>query len=359
MTADGVSRPMLLRQPVPDGLRPACEAMIPAGTRSASVNGQALALLTPDPNRVVVIGDTGCRIKGPQVQDCNDPAKWPFKIVAGRAASAKPELVVRGHSCLYREDACPEGLDKLCGGTPNGDRWETWNADFFHPASKLLAVAPWVFTRGNHETCERSWRGWFYYLDPRPFSGSCQVYSPPYVVNLGKFEIAMLDTSAAIDTTADPKQIAIYAAQLALLQVHDAWLLDHHPFWGLLIDPRTRQARIDSASACGAWEQTSPKEFSLIVSGHTHLFEIIGFDRARPPQIVAGDAGTDLAPEIKASVNGMTIHGLTIASGQTRHEFGYTLLNRIAGGWSVELKGAAGLTLVTGRIEGDRVIFPK
>jgi hypothetical protein len=177
------------------------------------------------------------------------------------------------------------------------------------------------------------------------------------VVKLGGFEIAVLDSSAAIDTMADPKQVAIYTAQLASLHVHDAWLLDHHPFWGLRIDPFTGKAGSSTPPLEVAWEKTSPKGFSLIVSGHTHLFEIIGFDRGRPPQIVAGDAGTALAPEIKASINGMTIRGLTIASGATKHEFGYTLLNRIAGGWSVELKAAAGLTLVTCRIEGERVIF--
>ncbi len=73
----------------------------------------------------------------------------------------------------------------MCGGTPAGDNWEAWNADFFAPAAKLLAGAPWVFTRGNHESCDRSWRGWFYYLDPRPWDGTCQEYSPPYTVKIG------------------------------------------------------------------------------------------------------------------------------------------------------------------------------
>ena len=73
----------------------------------------------------------------------------------------------------------------------------------------------------------------------------------------------------------------------------------------------------------------------------------------------AGDAGTQLAPEIKTSINGMTFHGVTVASGETRHEFGYTLLNRVAGGWSVELKAAAGRTLVTCRIKGNHLVFSK
>src|ERR1700676_5323988 len=67
--ADGSVLPMVLRQPVPSGLRPACEVVIPAGAKSASVNGQTLALPRPDPSRIVVIGDTGRRIHGPRGQD--------------------------------------------------------------------------------------------------------------------------------------------------------------------------------------------------------------------------------------------------------------------------------------------------
>jgi hypothetical protein len=359
LRADGASLPMTLRQPVPEGLRPACEATIPRGTKSASVNGQELALPPADPAQIVVIGDTGCRIKGPRVQDCNDPAKWPFEIVAGRAAASKPQLVIHVGDYLYREEKCPEGSSKFCGGTPSGDLWETWAADFFKPAAKLLAAAPWVFARGNHETCDRSWRGWFYYLDPRPFRATCQAYSPPYVVKLGGFEIAVLDTSSAIDTLADPAQVATYASQLASLRLRNAWLVDHHPFWGVARDRLTGKTSQVTRLLEAAWEKASPKGIDLILSGHTHLFEIIGFDHERPPQIVAGDGGTDLAEAIPKSVTGMQVHGLAISASETKHEFGYTVLRRDAAAWKVELKSAAGLTLLTCRMEGKRVIFPK
>lgn len=359
MRADGAALPMPLRQPVPEGLRPACEATIPPGTKSASVNGQALALPPADPTQIVVIGDTGCRIKGPRVQDCNDPAKWPFETVAGRAAASKPQLVIHVGDYLYREEKCPEDSSKFCGGTPSGDLWETWAADFFKPAAKLLAAAPWVFARGNHESCDRAWRGWFYYLDPRPSPTGCQEYSAPYVVKLGGFEIAVLDTSAAIDTLADPAQVATYASQLASLRVRNAWLVDHHPFWGVASDRGTRKTGQMTPPLDAAWEKASPKGIDLILSGHTHLFEIIGFDHGRPPQIVAGDGGTDLAEAITKSVNGMQVHGLAISASDTKHEFGYTLLSKDATGWEVALKSATGLTLLTCRIEGERVIFPQ
>jgi hypothetical protein len=358
LRVDDSSVPMSLRQPVPSGLRPACEAVIPSGAKSVSINGRQLALPTPNPSRVVVIGDTGCRVKGPRVQDCNDPAKWPFEIVAGRAAAAKPDLVIHVGDYLYREGKCPEGSGKLCGGSPSGDVWETWSADFFKPAAKLLASAPWVFARGNHEDCTRSWRGWFYYLDPRPFNGACQFYSRPYVVKLGSFELAVIDTSFASDTKLTRKQVHQYAAQLKSLHVHNAWLVDHHPFWALTIVYGDAAPSPLTAPLEAAWEKAKPKGIQLILSGHTHLFEVLSFEHGRPPQIVAGDAGTDLAQALPASVNGMTIRGLTVSGSETRHEFGYTLLNKTAKGWNLELKNPADATLVTCDIEGDHVVFP-
>lgn len=128
---DGTSRPMSLRQPMPAGLRPVCESAIPSGAKSASVNARSLALPKPDPARVIAIGDTGCRIKGGQIQACNDPALWPFRQVAAGAAAEKPDLMIHVGDYLYRESPCPDASQAMCGGSPAGDNWEAWNADFF------------------------------------------------------------------------------------------------------------------------------------------------------------------------------------------------------------------------------------
>ena len=354
LVTDGAPLRMSLRQPVPQGLRPVCEATIPATVKSASLNGQALMLPAADPSHIVVIGDTGCRIKGERVQNCNDPAQWPFETISGRASAEKPQLVIHVGDYLYREQKCP--TPEFCGGSPSGDIWEAWNADFFQPAAKLLAAAPWIFVRGNHESCGRSWRGWFYYLDPRPFTGTCEDYSPPYVARLGRFEVAVLDTASASDTP-DAKQTGAYAAQIASLRVRHAWLVDHHPFWGMKTDMGATQPTPLPTPLGAAWDQAAPKGIDLILSGHTHLFEILSFEHGRPPQVVAGDGGTDMALAIPVSVKGMTIRGVTIAAGETRHEFGYTVLNKVHKGWKLELKNPSSRTLVTCRIEGERVIF--
>ena len=48
---DGVSHPMNLRTPVPEGLRPACEFAVRQEVRAASVNGKPVALPQTDPAR--------------------------------------------------------------------------------------------------------------------------------------------------------------------------------------------------------------------------------------------------------------------------------------------------------------------
>ena len=120
----------------------------PPAARAASVQGKPLALPHNDPARIVVIGDTGCRIKAGKVQDCNDPEKWPFQRVASGAAQSKPDLVIHVGDYLYREEPCPPNQQASCGGTAAGDTWAAWQADFFEPARDLLGCrAVGVFAR--------------------------------------------------------------------------------------------------------------------------------------------------------------------------------------------------------------------
>lgn len=335
---DGANRPMSLREPVPAGFRPACEYKIPPGAKAASVGGQPLALPKVNPSRIVVIGDTGCRIKGGRFQDCNDPAQWPFERIAGNAASEKPELVIHVGDYLYRESACPAASEAKCGEIPPGDNWDAWNADFFAPAAKLLSAAPWAFSRGNHEDCNRSWRGWFYYLDPRPWTETCRQYSSPYVIKLGAFELAMLDSSAVNEDVAEEKQVSTYAAQLASIKMKSGWLVDHHPFWGFKTDSAGGPPASLSAPLQAAWDRAKPQGISLVLSGHIHLFEYVTMDHDRPIQLVAGDGGTDLAVPIETSLKGIKIRGETVASSRSKRQFGYTLLTKSGDGWNLSLK---------------------
>ena len=196
-----------------------CEAALPANTRSASINGQPLKVLTGNAsvNRVVVVGDTGCRVKGPtafvqaadgttsggdRLQDCSSEAAWPYAKLSRVAASFNPDLVVHNGDMHYRE-GFPEGVEKAFGGSANAASggtqqdnaaikakfaaagisdsisygWRAWEEDFFKAAGPLLGAAPWAMTRGNHELCDRAAQGWFRFLDTRNFPKAGAVYA--------------------------------------------------------------------------------------------------------------------------------------------------------------------------------------
>ncbi|MDB5460908.1 MAG: Phosphoprotein phosphatase, partial [Caulobacteraceae bacterium] len=164
---DGEARPMTRRTAASADFPAVCSLAVPAQAQSLSLGGRALALPAKAIDRVVILGDTGCRVLGLAVQACNDDKAWPFASVARLAAARKPDLVIHVGDYYYRETPCPLDI-KACVGSPYGDHWDTWAAEFFDPAAPLLAAAPWVFARGNHESCSRGGRGWYALLDSGP-----------------------------------------------------------------------------------------------------------------------------------------------------------------------------------------------
>lgn len=196
----------------------ACEATVPFGVSSASIAGQPLALPKPPYSRIVVLGDAGCRLSDweKKYQACNNPSAWPFPQISASIAAYQPDLIIHVGDFLYRENACP--VDQSgCAGSPFGDNWAAWNADFFSPASAMLGAAPWVIMRGNHETCARNPEGWFRYLDPRPYVPECQRFTDPYVIPLVDLNLAIIDSAEASDTTDSPDEVAAYRSQFAAL----------------------------------------------------------------------------------------------------------------------------------------------
>jgi hypothetical protein len=187
-----------------------CEHAIPTGTAAASIEGQPLALSTASPQNIVVVGDTGRRVKGDDVQNCagTDVASlgpaWNFAQVAAAIDAVEPDLIIHVGDYHYRESGtCGARCDQ---GTV-GYTWASWKADFFEPATALLPEAPWVFIRGNHEDCgtdttsARAWKGWFYLLDPHPLPDdpwtwqNCQACTDPYCVPARQQSILVMATS--------------------------------------------------------------------------------------------------------------------------------------------------------------------
>ena len=300
-----------------------CEAPIAAGSVTASVAGQALPVPRSAPKRIVVIGDTGCRLKGKEAQDCNDPARFPFARVAARAAAFEPDLVIHVGDYHYREDPCPANRPG-CAGSPYGYGYDAWAADFFTPARKLFAAAPWVLVRGNHESCTRAGQGWWRWLDPRPYQAGrdCDApandalgeYSDPYAVPLGGGAQLIVFDSANTNWKGLPKtdpRRAVYAEdqrKIAALAGGARYNIGagHHPLFafGARRDPGTGEVSLfgGDAGLLDAFGDADPlylpRSISILLSGHVHLWEQLSFASEHPTQFVAGFSGTleDTAP---------------------------------------------------------------
>lgn len=344
---DGVTSRMDLRsEPTADFQVLTCEKSILDGARSVSVGGRDLNLPDDGVDRIIVIGDTGCRISASETQACNDPDAWPFKQIADTAAALDPDLIIHVGDYLYREAPCPEG-DSGCAGSPFGDNWGAWEADFFAPAESLLPAAAWVLLRGNHEICSRGGIGWFTFLDPYPLPEECQEFTDPYVIDIGGVNLLILDSSSAQDNSAPPGLVDTYSGQIDTLfesAGDDAWFLVHHPLWGigefdgsLFKINQTLQAATGDSLAPG---------INLVLGGHIHLFEILSFEGGRSPQMLVGNSGTLPDQAVTILLSGEEIGGGVVDRGITEDEFGFVVMDRTEGGWLLSLRDVSGAEIL-------------
>ncbi|HEY4114798.1 MAG TPA: metallophosphoesterase, partial [Rhizomicrobium sp.] len=315
-----------------------CSATIPKAAKSASVAGEPFPLWKASPDRIVVIGDTGCRIKGSAVQDCNDAAKWPFPQIAREAAKLKPDLIIHVGDYLYRENACPAG-DKGCAGTPSGDNWPTWNVDFFAPAAPLLAAAPWVIVRGNHEDCTRSGAGWLRLLGPLSFreGETCADHLAPYAVPLGPMSLIVMDDASAPDTYSDSSLIPAYAndfASLATLAHGPEWVAIHRPIWGAVSGPLGITMGGNRTMIEALKDPHDLDAVNLMLAGHIHTFEALNYADG-PPQIIAGNGGDNL-DSAPADLSGVNLAGKLVKEGISLPGFGILLMTRDGAAWNLD-----------------------
>ena len=342
-----------------------CAASIPSGASHASIADTVLPLPAADAQRILVLGDTGCRIKGAALQACNDAAKWPFPQLAAAAAKLKPDLVIHVGDYLYRESACPPG-NQGCAGSPWGDNWTTWQADFFDPAAPLLAAAPIVLARGNHEDCSRAGPGWLRLQGPSAFDASapCAKHLPLFSVDLGGLRLAVMDDATAEETKLDRDQSPTYAAELTGLAAIPApvWFVHHRPVWGAIAGPLGipiggNLQLIDAtriASLHG--EPLIASTVELMLSGHIHTFEAINYAKGVPPQLVAGNGGTNLeaTPRDLRGAQFQGFSGVTVADGLSLGGFGFLLMTRAESGWTVDIYDTAGTKTRTCRFTSGK-----
>ena len=102
LRADGRPYPMKLRAAPETVLRGvasarfpvrSCEVDVPSHVVALTFDSMPLPLTRGQPRRIVIIGDTGCRIEHTngeyyRLQDCNDAEAWPYAKIARHAAEA-------------------------------------------------------------------------------------------------------------------------------------------------------------------------------------------------------------------------------------------------------------------------------
>lgn len=376
-----------------------CEAVVPfEQSLTVGEGGAALPAARREVRRVSVVGDTGCK-PNDQAGCGLDDLAWPFQTLARAAAARQPDLVLHVGDYNYRgtpssfeqtvdgkqvkqwyydagDGAEPSEQCEVEGpyfsqnstGNPDADAWQAWWLDFFQPAAELLAAAPWVFARGNHELCSHAGPGWFYFLDASsqlPAGGGAQlacpsqdgegpalshlVFVPPRVVALRGVTVAVLDSSNACDEL--PNFTATYADQLAAIAARldgrPAWLIGHRPVWGVEdaadgppfgcdgqpgSGPAAPYAVINRTLQCavatGSGAALLPK-LDLLLAGHMHRFESLSFAPAagRPPALVVGNSGVkeDTGPpqgSFQQTVDGAEASGFSVS------QFGFLELDQ-------------------------------
>lgn len=381
-----------------------CELDLPPTARAVSLQGQPLPLPTTDVRRIVVIGDTGCRIKVPKsgrgdpIQDCDDPRSWPWPRVAAAAARTQPDLVIHVGDYHYREYCdnpalCSALTDKR---TVVDYGWAGWNADFFAPAAPLLGAAPWIFVRGNHENCDRGGEGWMRFLSPDPYracperpfqSGQRSVLTNNHTADAYRIDVDDRLTLVVADNAGHedyrPASSALHEVELfqsalrALPQVpaqRSVWLLAHRPIWYDLL-----AAAAPSNTLQSALHGYLPENVQFVFAGHEHAFQTLHFARdadsshhpgGRPAQIIVGASGTQLeafdpqspfyegetglGSQERTQLDGRFYEGVAAAGGIVVHRYSFLLLERDGQAWRAALLDPDGATITHCRMNGAR-----
>ena len=291
-----------------------CDVALPANATGARVDGVALPAIPKAPATIAVFGDTGCRLKGTEVQACNDPVRWPFPTIAKDIAAAHPDLVIHVGDYYYRETPCPAGID--CTNSPHGDNAASWNADWFVPMAPLFAAAPLVLVRGNHEDCTRSPRGWARYLSGLPIV-SCLAHEPVGFVAFDNLLLGNVDDT--LEVTEFSNNPPVFGVDEAQVDAHAAgtdratWLLVHRP-------PVAYEATHQGVPNLGP-------HLAAVLSGHIHTFGAYTL-ASEPPQVIVGVGGDNLAALAE-------IVPLQLLGGVTDRRFGYAIFVRSGAGWDI------------------------
>lgn len=355
VTVDGGSPVLMKGRGIPttykgfSGQVTVCEHALASPVTSVSIDNGGTMVSLPAPtggsDHIVVVGDTGCRLKGHDDQWCKGGSlrrgQWGFpKISSSAAAGSDPDLILHVGDYLYRESTKADGTtcdpyDAARGWVHCGDNWPAWQDDFFTPAESggLLTDGPWLFVRGNHESCGRGWQGYFLFFYPGRPPASCVDVVDPYSVTLTGLDIYVADTSNESSSSALTSFTTIFN-DLAHATTA-SWLATHVP---------TRD--LTPAYANSILGQRSQLKWLHV--GHVHHFEHYAATSTRQAETVTGGSGTQLdgcsssVPTCSPSSQGDCCYGKVSHSHQDEYTYltvDYDVRNTL---WNATLRDLGG-----------------
>ena len=305
-----------------------CSRNMPTKAVRASIDGRRIPSSMPSSvTTMAMLADTGCRVRGATIQDCNSPAAWPLKTIARRIAKEKPDIILNPGDYYYREQACPPADQALCGGTPPPvagmpftDSADGWLVDVIRPMKPMFRSAPMALLRGNHETCDRGGNGFFLFFDPRPdTAGLCGpvngVAPAPattptwsFTIDVAKgrtLRVAMVDSAYGEDSVVDSwaaAQRPTYVAarkQTKAKKGRQSWLMTHRPVFSHVTSQFAPKPPTQW-TPWGSLDQTAASyglldTYQLILSSHLHIAQAVQIP-GQPGSLVLGNGGTLLDP---------------------------------------------------------------
>ncbi|MDG0815561.1 metallophosphoesterase [Bdellovibrio svalbardensis] len=326
-----------------------CEATLP---KDAAIvrSGSGEITIPKNPRRIVIMGDTGCRLKnqngkGP-IQKCEDEKEWPFSRLVRAVEKENADLIIHVGDYHYRE-ACTDPVKcKPYEGTL-GYGFKPWEADFLRPAEILLNQKPFIFVRGNHEDCKRAYEGFNKLLSPVGEQTCVEDQGTRYT-SFGNFLIVNFDNATVDDKPLDSKSAAFkslqdrYKKMIETLKARpetEVWLITHRPIWGLAPSwsgPGVAPVNINMEAVVRA--TPLPSKVKMVFAGHIHSFQIAQGNH--PPELIIGESGTSLDIYDEATRK-VIPPGYTVFPS----DHGYALLERDASGkWIAAIKSFDGAT---------------
>ncbi|WP_168203981.1 metallophosphoesterase [Aliikangiella coralliicola] len=402
-----------------------CEALINFDVRY-QINFSDTAIKLPvaksNPKNIQVFGDTGCKLAKPGKAGCAlGTAAEPFKSLADAGAKENPDVVLHMGDYNYRgtsgdvyftqknssgqleqvkqwtydagdgstqgqhceQDGAIPFYSQSAANSNFPDIWRNWHDDVFKAGKKLMAAAPWIVARGNHELCSRAGAGYFYFLDPHSnlVAGSQQlscpapklnqsaldntIQIPSYKVSFKNLDVVVIDSANACDSYADSPFTAVYKKTFEevekLATNKPTWLMGHRPIWGITEYYSSGSTGCTSQNQYGCVNQMMqaaikllptkalPSTIELVLAGHMHRFQSVSFaNSSRPPQLVIGSSGValDSSPpngQLTSNIDGLPAQVLTTnnkiqSKGKNYDAFGYLRIKlKKSGDWKALL----------------------